>query len=45
MENYEEEHKVTACFDCLENPDIDVDQLDEKERLAIAMSSYYMVYR
>lgn len=34
-----------ANLDCLENPEIALNDLDEKECLSIAMSSYYLLYR
>ena len=44
MEN-QEEIKTKACLECLENSDIALSNLEEKERLSIAMSSYYILYR
>jgi hypothetical protein len=41
----QEENKTKACLDCLENPEIALNNREEKERLSIAMSSYYMLYR
>lgn len=42
----QEENKTTS-LGCLENPNMDLalDNLKEKERLSIAMSSYYILYR
>lgn len=42
-----QEENKTACLDCLENPNIvlALDNFEEKERLSIAMSSYYILYR
>lgn len=44
----QEENKTGACLDCsdcLENPEIALNNLEEKKRLSIAMSSYYILYR
>jgi hypothetical protein len=42
-----EESKTNGCLDSLENPDSDIasNNLEEKELLSIAMSSYYILYR
>ncbi|AIF51023.1 hypothetical protein [Pelosinus sp. UFO1] len=39
------EAKDKAGFQCLEDPSIDLNTLEEKERLSVAMSSYYILYR
>ena len=41
----QEESKISAGLDCLENTDIALNALAEKERLSVAMSSYYLLYR
>lgn len=41
----QEESEITTRLDCLENLDIALNNLEEKERLSIAMSSYYILYR
>lgn len=40
-----EEIKTADYLNCLENPEIALNNLEEKERLSIAMSSYYLLYR
>ncbi|MGI6091990.1 MAG: hypothetical protein ACOYD5_03165 [Negativicutes bacterium] len=40
-----EESKTAAYLNCLEDPNIALNNLEEKERLSIAMSSYYLLYR
>lgn len=48
MEEYTkdtEEVKGKACLQCLENPSIDLNTLEEKELLSVAMSNYYLLYR
>ncbi|WP_281253681.1 hypothetical protein SPSIL_021900 [Sporomusa silvacetica DSM 10669] len=39
------ENETKACLDYLENTDIALNNLEEKERLSIAMSSYYILFR
>lgn len=41
----QKENRTVSSLDCLENPDIDLSNLDEKERLSVAMSSYFLLYR
>lgn len=41
----EEQTKDKAFLQCLEDPSIDLNALEEKERLSVAMSSYYILYR
>lgn len=41
----QEKNKAIAGLDCLENTDIALNNLEEKARLSVAMSSYYILYR
>lgn len=41
----ETEEDKKAGLDRLENTDIALNNLEEKERLSVAMSSYYILYR
>lgn len=41
----EEQTKDKGFLQCLEDPNIDLNTLEEKERLSVAMSSYYILYR
>ncbi|MBC8016018.1 MAG: hypothetical protein H7X79_09800 [Sporomusaceae bacterium] len=34
-----------ACLECLEDPSIVLNDVEEKERLSTAMSSYYLLFR
>ncbi|SDD62168.1 hypothetical protein [Sporomusa acidovorans] len=44
MEN-QDESQTHADLDNLEKHDVALNNLDEKERLSVAMSSYYILYR
>lgn len=41
----QDDNETKAGLDYLENTDIDLNILEEKERLSIAMSSYYILFR
>jgi len=40
-----EDAQDKAGLRCLEDPGIDLNALEEKDRLSVAMSSYYILYR
>lgn len=43
IEHTQEESK--ACLECLEDPSLALNNLEDKELLCTAMSSYYLLYR
>ena len=45
MEPIEHTQEDKACLECLEDPSIALNDLEGKELLSTAMSSYYLLYR
>ena len=41
----QDQEEVTGCLDPLEDPSIASNDLERKELLRVAMSSYYLLYR
>lgn len=41
----QEENKITVDLESLEHPEKALNNLEEKECLTVAMSSYYLLYR
>jgi len=42
---YTQKEEGKDCLKCLEDPGIDLNDLDGKKLLCTAMSSYYLLYR